>query len=284
MDDYSTNSFVQSFIRFACEVGYPKLLLPDEGSQLVSACDKMKLCFRDSQQKLYKDAKVEFKVCPVGGHHMHGKVERKIQEIKKSIEASLFKERLSVLQWETISAEIANSINDLPLALGSITGDFDQMDLLTPNRLILGRNNDRSPTSPLQLTTNPTKFLKQNLQIFTTWFETWLITHVPKLMHQPKWFQNDRDIKVGDIVLFTKKENILSNQYQYGIIHSIEVSEDDKIRKANVRYRNHGENVDRYTFRAVRKLVMIHPVDELSLNEELMIMYFDSKNVGNIDC
>ena len=158
MDDYSTNSFVQAFIRFACEVGYPKLLLTDEGSQLVAACDKMQLSFRDSQQKLYNDVKVEFKVCPVGDHHMHGKVERKIQEIKKSIETSLFKDRLSVLQWETLCAEISNTINDLLLALGKITGDFDQMDLLTPNRLMLGRNNDRSPTVPLQLTTNLAKF------------------------------------------------------------------------------------------------------------------------------
>jgi hypothetical protein len=282
MDDYSTNSFVQAFIRFACEVGYPKLLLTDEGSQLVAAGDKMRLSFHDSQQKLYNDVKVEFNVCPVGGHHMHGKVERKIQEIKKSIETSLFKDRLSVLQWETLCAEISNTINDLPLALGNITGDFDQMDLLTPNRLMLGRNNDRSPTVPLQLTTNLAKILKQNLQIFTTWFETWLITHVPKLMDQPKWFKNDRDINIGDIVLFTKKESPISNQYQFGIIHSIEMSADKKIRKVNIRYRNHGENVDRYTYRAVRKLVLIHSVNELSLSEELTILHHNSKSTEDV--
>ena len=34
MEDYSTMSFVQAFIRLSCSVGYPKLLLIDEGSQL----------------------------------------------------------------------------------------------------------------------------------------------------------------------------------------------------------------------------------------------------------
>merc|ERR1711965_1064525 len=40
MEDYSTTSFVQAFIRLACEVGYPKILLIDEGSQLVKGCEQ----------------------------------------------------------------------------------------------------------------------------------------------------------------------------------------------------------------------------------------------------
>ena len=34
MDDYSTLSFMQSFIRFSCEFGYQKFMLIHEGSQL----------------------------------------------------------------------------------------------------------------------------------------------------------------------------------------------------------------------------------------------------------
>ena len=55
------------------------------------------------------------------------------------------KERLSILQWETLAAEISNSINNIPLAIGKITGDLENLDLITPNRLQLGRNNDRRP-------------------------------------------------------------------------------------------------------------------------------------------
>ena len=38
---------------------------------------------------------------------------------------------------------IANKINDLPLALGNVVSDFETMDMLTPSRLRLGRNNNR---------------------------------------------------------------------------------------------------------------------------------------------
>ena len=64
---------------------------------------------------------------------MNGRVERKIREIKCSITKSLENERISLLQWETLLSEIANTINDLPLALGNITSQFENMDLLTPN-------------------------------------------------------------------------------------------------------------------------------------------------------
>ena len=55
-------------------------------------------------------------------------------------------------------------------------------------------------------------------------------------MHHPKWFQTDRDVKVGDVVLFLKQENQLSSTYQYGMISDLSKSSDEKIRKATVRY------------------------------------------------
>ena len=157
----------------------------------------------------------------------------------------------------------------MPLALNGYT-DFEVADILTPNRLLLGRNNDRSPTFPVQVTTKPDKFMKQNEDLFNAWFEVWLTVHVPKLMYRPKWFNNTFNLKVGDIVLFIKQDNALCNTYQYGKIKNVETSKDGRIRRVEVEYRNHSENINRTTYRATRGLVMIHPVDELSLYEELV--------------
>ena len=77
--------------------------------------------------------------------------------------------------------------------------------LLIPNRLRLGRNNDWSPIGPMMVTENPEKFLFINEKLFNTWFECWLISQVPKHIHHPKWPQTDRDVKVGNIVLFLKQ-------------------------------------------------------------------------------
>ena len=78
------------------------MLLPDEGSrQLGKGCESMKLSFRDIKQHLHYQMDVEFEVCPVGGHNMHGKVERKIQEIKSSMNRRILNE---ILRWETLVA------------------------------------------------------------------------------------------------------------------------------------------------------------------------------------
>ena len=269
MDDYSSTAFIQAFIRFSCCYGYPKVLLPDEGSQLVKGCESMKLNFQNIKFRLHHDVSVEFEVCPVGGHNMHGKVERKIREIKISIEKNMVNERLSIIQWETLSAEIANTINDLPLALGNISSEFDTMDLLTPNRLLLGRNNNRSPIGTLNVTSDAHRIFKENGKIFNSWFENWLLSHVPKLMLQPKWFKTDSDLKKGDIVVFLKQDSQLSSTYQYGMVNSVEFGKDGLIRKAHIKYRNNNENVNRETYRSVRQLVMIHHIDEINIFKEL---------------
>ena len=79
-------------------------------------------------------------------------------------------------------------------------------------------------------------------------------------MPRPKWFKSDIDIAVGDVVLFTKHESALSSTYQFGIVDSVELGRDGKIRNVYVRYRNRSEQCNRVTFRSTRSLVIIHRV------------------------
>ena len=269
MEDYTASAFLQSFTRFACHVGVPKFLISDTGSQLVKGYGDLRIDFTDLKNKLHHQENVEFEIVPVGGHNMTGKVERVIQEVKNSIELSYDKQKFSILQWETVGAQISNTINDMPLALRNLVSDFEEMDLVTPNRLTLGRNNNRSPVGPLYVSNDPSKFFTNNENVFNAWFEAWLTSHVHKLMPQPKWYKTNHHIKQGDIVLFLKKEGKLNTTYQYGIVKSAEPGRDGIIRKAILKYRNHTETFDRETCRAVRQLVVIHCVDELNIIQEL---------------
>ena len=229
LEDYSISGFLLAFTRFVCDVGYPKLMMIDEGSQLVRGCEFMEFSFRDAQYRLNKESNVEFSCCPVGGHNVNGRVERKIRSIKESIEKSAHNEKLSIIQWETLGACIANTINDLPIAKGNIVSNLEHLDLITPNRLKLGRNNSRSPDGPLQVTGDLDQIILNNTLISDAWFELWLISSVPKLMIQPKWFDSDRDVQVGDIVLFLKKEGELNSTYQYGRISEAVKGRDNRV-------------------------------------------------------
>ena len=146
---------------------------------------------------------------------------------------------------------------------------LENLDLITPNRLLLGRNNNRSPTEPLILSHDVKDIIATNADIFRVWFEAWLVSCVPVLIEQPKWFKSSTALKVGDVVLFLKNEKELETTYQYGMVSKVHPSSDGLIRSVDVDYQNYNENVRRTTKRGVRNLVVIHPVDEIGVSQEL---------------
>ena len=273
LEDYSTDAFVLGFIRFSCRVGYPRYLLPDAGSQLVKGCEDMSYSFVDAKQKLFVEHGVDYVPCPVGAHYTHGKVERKIQEVKKSVSITVQNERLSVVQWETLMAQVGNSMNNMPIGIKSKISNLEELDLITPNRLILGRNNDRCGNSPLVIVPDHKKMIQSNANIFRAWFEAWLVSYVPTLVERSKWHKTDKPINIGDVVLFLKSEREYDLQYQYGIVSDLKQGRDGCIRKVTVEYQNHNESVKRTTERGTRDLVVISPVDELDLYESLNQLY-----------
>ena len=204
------------------------------------------------------------------GHNYHGKAERKIKAVQETLVKSIPPNvRLSTIEWETLCSTVANTVNNLPVAIRNETEDLECLDLITPNRLRLGRNNERSPVGPIDITDKFDRILEQNINIYNTWWEAWLTSAVPKLVPQPKWFRDDGGIRVGDIVIFKRRDSVLSGVYQYGIVQSIKDSSDRATRTVVIRYRNADEDVDRETTRSARSVVVIHGIDELNIMEEL---------------
>jgi len=92
------------------------------------------------------------------------------------------------------------------------------LDILTPNRLISGRNNERCPNAPLLLSDDHKRIIEKNAEIFGSWFTAWLTSYVPQIIDRPKWHKTDSQLNVGDLVLFLKGEKEFENNYQYGRI------------------------------------------------------------------
>ena len=52
---------------------------------------------------------------------------------------------MTCLQWDTLFARISNTIDNLPIARGDASNELNfGYEVITPNRLKLGRNNFRS--------------------------------------------------------------------------------------------------------------------------------------------
>ena len=155
----------------------------------------------------------------------------------------------------------------MPIGVRNKTSDLEYLDIITPNRLILGRNNERCPNAPLTICPDHKKLLETNANIFRAWFKAWLISYVPLLIDRPKWHVNRGTISIGDVVLFLKSDREFDLQYQYGIVSRIYPSNDSNPRKVDVEYQNHTETTKRITQRGVRDLVIVYSIEDLNIPE-----------------
>ena len=71
------------------------------------------------------------------------------------------------------------------------------------------------------------------------------------------------------MVLFLKSDKVFETLYQYGLVKHVYQSRDGFVRKAEIEYQNHQEQVKRTTVRGVRELVLIQKFEESSIDEVL---------------
>ena len=135
--------------------------------------DGVKFTPQDLENELRE--KLDFKVvvsCPKA-HKERGRVERRIELIRQMLELTgeATTSPQSPLMWETTFARISNALNDLPIAKGGNTRvASDSFDVITPNRLLLGRNNMRGLSGDgidIETSANLQKLLARSHEIFS---------------------------------------------------------------------------------------------------------------------
>ena len=275
MQKYDASAFLLAYTRFTSRFGHPVKLFIDEGGQLVKGCKEVEFNWIDIANNLNSQfgVGVEYSTCPVGGHNAHGMVERSIKEVKKLFFTVYSGLRLDILAYETAFAWTSNELNNLPICLGSRYESLEHSDLITPSRLLFGRNNKRSPSGYCRID-SPSRLIAQMDDVYKSWWETWkeerLVDFIPQ---PPKWNSSDEyEPKPQDIVVFTKdeKDHVLGEPlWRTGRIVSVDRSKDGKVRSAIIEYKNSTENVYRTTRRSIRKVAVLHKEGELELVEEL---------------
>ena len=272
---YSTAAVLSAYTRFAKSYGHPGLLLIDQGTQLMSACTKMELSIYDLTNTLNCKFQVgvEHRVCPARAHNYQGMVERSIAEIKRVLNKVTKSIKLDIIGYETAAAWITNDLNNLPIALGSRTDNLDNMDIITPSRLLLGRNNRRA-MSGYPRVDGPSRMMKQQDELYQLWWDVWRKERLADFIPQPnKWRNNTTELGVGDIVAFIKEETGDHHGkplYKVGRVISVERSADGLIRTCTIQYKNAANpTLFLETRMSVRHVGVIHSENDLDLIQQL---------------
>ena len=138
-EDASAEAFARCFLRFVARRGSPRLLVSDNGTNLVHfSKDLLSISDSSFTKDLMVKERVEWHFIPVRAAFMGGMYERLIGLFKSVIKRSIGRSLLSLDEFSTICAYAEASCNDRPLYYVSRqdTGTLP----LTPNMLLFGRN------------------------------------------------------------------------------------------------------------------------------------------------
>ena len=132
-------------------------------------------------------------------HEERGRVEQRIRDTLIMVGTS---EHVSLtsLQWETLFSKIVNTLDNLPIANGNATATGNLgSEIITANRIKLGRNNFRSLGGEgihIDLSTDAAKILENNRLIYNCWYQLY-IDNIHQLLIRPrKWEKSGRSLRL----------------------------------------------------------------------------------------
>ena len=164
--------------------------------------------------------------------------------------------------------ETANILNERPIGMKPGV-DVSMGSYLCPNDLLLGRTNNKVPTSKMSKEridiTGRLKFMDQ---IVDSFWRKWQRDYFPTLIIRQKWHVDKRNVRVGDIVVLQDKDAI-KGEWKLAQVKAIKSSRYDKVRDVIVRYKiqrpghaYQGQS-DICVSRSVHKLIVILPVEDI---------------------
>jgi hypothetical protein len=276
MQKYDTSAFVMAYTRFSSRFGHPQKLVIDAGSQLKKAVKDMEISLIDAQNILSVQHQVgtRFEVVPVGAHYQNGQVERGIKEVKSLFEQIYSGFKLDILSHETAFQWISNELNCFPQCLGSHTSNLDNLDIITPARLLHGRNNRRCLSGQVRIDMK-SRLMQQVDDTTRAWFAVWKNQRIQTYVPQPqKWHESGGTVNSGDVVIMLRKQADMAvgePVWKIGRVVEVTVGRDGLERSLKVEYRNATEKTFRETIVPARSVAILHHEQELELVDQLNV-------------
>ena len=202
LDGLTTQTVVMALERHASRYGMPGHIFVDSGTQMEKLSDTH-FSLRDLNGWETQGKRFTVKVVTPKAHEQQGRVESKIKVVRKLLQSlsDTVDTVNTLLGWETTFLRIADQIDNLPISRGSDRAPTDLgWEIITPNRLKLGRNNFRQLEGTIILSNAPQTQLERNRLIQERWYELF-IERIHLLV--PKVERRDTVILLpDDVVLF----------------------------------------------------------------------------------
>ncbi len=261
LDSLETQSVVMALERHSSRYGVPGHVFVDAGTQLEKLKDTAH-ALRDLQGRISPGRKFTVTVATPKAHEQQGRVEAKIKTIRGMLIrlAETSDEVNTLLGWETTFARIADHIDDLPISRGTASAPDDLgWEIITPNRLKIGRNNFKQLHGGIRLYGAPQSLLERNRLLQERWYQ--LFVERIHLLIPPPTTGSHRVLVTGDVVLFvfTDAGSPKMWEWKLGVI-TRQVSRTTY----EIRYANTTGGRPRFLERNARDITLVCSPDEIS--------------------
>ena len=180
-----------------------------------------------------------WKFTPPGSQWRNGAAEAFVKKFKASFHHLYKDTKLNYAQLLSAVKRIANILNHRPVSVQRTKNDTNDEDFLvplTPNQLILGHNgtNPQRNTKEIHDPHASRTFIDELEQ---AWWYQYKVQYFHSLLPTRKWFNVQRNMSVGDIVLIQYASKSAPGTYRLGRVKSVEVDADGLVRTCSVMYK-----------------------------------------------
>ena len=266
LEDKTTESITLAILRHSNRYSIPKFLILDNESSFL-CLKQARVQFQDLQGNLWKDQRIILEIATPLNHHSRGKVEVKVKLLRELLQRTAQNGRKhSYLMWETVGSTVANMLNNLPIAHCSDRNSIDDpIFLVTPNSLLMGKNQSRSVTGPIELLDCEVNSQFQNINEITRILQSNLAAMVHKYVPGREVCEGSPPL-IGEIVVFVMKENQRARNIAYKFGRVISTFVDGRYNKITVKYRNATEKVFRQVNRTIDEVSIILSLEDLKFD------------------
>ena len=280
MEGIETQDVVAAIETHSARYGVPAELFIDNGTQL-KAMETANFSIRDVNAYIFDACGIRISVSSPKSHEERGRVERKIRLVRDMIEKMVSPNLAqSPLQWQALFAKISNTLDDVPIAKGTTSNSSHLgFEILTPNRIKMGRNNNRSLVSAgisIDTVANPTRLLEHNRQMYHVWYELFIDNLHLIALKPNKWHKNSRQPEEGDIIMFIHSDAGYQKKNFVWKLGKVLERKGHKVKIQSFTKKSKRSKVMESTFdRNVRDVSIVFSADELYVNSR---HYFENLN------
>ena len=254
--DASATELLQVLRRFFSYRGYRKLLLSDNGTQMVGADNELKRMIEGWDENELKEfcasrgMKWQF-ITPLAPHQ-NGCSEAMVKSVKIALKKAIGEAVLTPFELYTCLLEVANLVNQRPI--GRVPTGPDDGAYLCPNDILLGRATNSVPQGPFRETQNPRHRFEFCQKIVESFWKKWSREVLPQLTPRRKWNEQNRNVKIHDFVIMSDS-NAVRGKWTTGRIVEVFGGSDGLVSNVKVKTATGSYS------RPISKICVIYPAE-----------------------